>query len=89
MNMERDRDAIRQLLAGESERTWRPPDICRALHFRGKQVKQLQGLLRELVVAGAIVELRPGVYGSWPTARAASRCGWSRTTSAWRCPATR
>ena len=63
MNTQHDRDAILKLLAGEPDRTWRPAEIVAALHFRGKQIKQLQGLLRQMVLDGVIVELRPGVYG--------------------------
>lgn len=63
MNTQQDRESIQKLLAAEPGRTWRPAEICSALHFRGKQIKQLQGLLRRLVLDGAVVELRPGVYG--------------------------
>ena len=63
MNTDKDRDAIQKLIAGTPDQTWRPPDICRALEFRGKQVKHLPGILRQMVVDGQIAELRPGVYG--------------------------
>jgi ribonuclease R len=63
MNTQQDRESIQKLLAAEPGRTWRPAEICSALHFRGKQIKQLQSLLRRLVLDGAVVELRPGVYG--------------------------
>ena len=41
MNTQQDRESIQKLLAAEPGRTWRPAEICSALHFRGKQIKQL------------------------------------------------
>ena len=63
MNADKDRAALLALFAQEPEKTWLPKDIATALHFRGKQIKHLQGVLRQLVLDGAIVELRPGVFG--------------------------
>ena len=63
MNQDQDRLSIQTLFAREPEKTWQPADICAALEFRGKQIKKLQGLLRHMVVEGAIVELRPGFFG--------------------------
>ncbi len=63
MNIEIDRAHIRTLLAQDTEKVWRPAEISTALQLRGKQHKQLPGLLRRMVLAGEIVELRPGVFG--------------------------
>ena len=63
MNIEQDFTEIQALFAREPEKTWQPREICAALDFRGKQIKQLQGVLRRMVVDGLIVELRPGVFG--------------------------
>jgi ribonuclease R len=63
MNIDKDRIAVQYLFESEPEQTWQPQDICRTLGFRGKQVKQLQSLLRQMIVDGAIVELRPNVFG--------------------------
>jgi ribonuclease R len=63
MNTDKDCEAIVKLIQTDAEKTWRPSDICQALDFRGKQVKHLNGLLREMVRDGMIAELRPGTYG--------------------------
>lgn len=72
MNDDKDRTAILTLLTREPEKTWLPKDLCVALQLRGKQVKRLRGVLRQLVLDGAIVELRPGVYGVGKAADLAS-----------------
>lgn len=63
MNIDKDRMAIQYLFESAPEQTWQPQDICRTLGLRGKQVKFLQGVLRQMIIDGAIVELRPNVYG--------------------------
>jgi exoribonuclease R len=63
MNKDKDCDDVLKLIQAGAEQTWRPVDICRALNFRGKQVKHLDGLLRQMVRDGMIAELRPGVFG--------------------------
>lgn len=68
MNIEKDHTDIQALFARDTEKTWRPTEICAALEFRGKQIKKLQGILRRMVVDGEIVELRPGVFALGATA---------------------
>lgn len=68
MNQEKDHTDIQALFARDTEKTWRPTEICAALEFRGKQIKKLQGILRRMVVDGEIVELRPGVFALGATA---------------------
>ncbi|MFZ4397365.1 MAG: hypothetical protein ACOYOU_17260, partial [Kiritimatiellia bacterium] len=68
MNQEKDHTDIQALFAQDTEKTWRPAEICAALAFRGKQIKQLQGSLRRMVMDGEIVELRPGVFALGKTA---------------------
>ena len=55
--------AILERFGRDPERTWHPKEIAVALELRGKQLKHLEGQLRQAVAAGSIVELRPGVYG--------------------------
>ncbi len=63
MNPDKDRIAVQYLFESEPERAWPVPEICTTLGFHGKQLKRLQAILRQLVLDGAIVELRQGVYG--------------------------
>ena len=62
MNTEKEIASIDVLFAREPEKTWQPREICAALEFHGQQVKKLQGVLRQMVLDGRIVELRPGCF---------------------------
>ena len=63
MNTDNDRADIQALFSREPEKTWQPKEICGALELRGKQIKKLQGLLRQMVLDGAIAEIRSGYFG--------------------------
>jgi ribonuclease R len=63
MNTDQDRTSILNLVSAEPEKAWRPNEIAATLQFRGKQLKHLQGILRQMVRDGQIVELRPNVFG--------------------------
>ncbi len=60
---DQDAEALQQLFAREPERAWRPGEIAAALGLRGPRAQRLRPELDRLARAGAIVALRPGVYG--------------------------
>ena len=62
-NIEQDLDVLRRRFESEPERPWRPRELAEALGFRGRRMQTLRQALDKLVRDGAIVELRPGVFG--------------------------
>jgi ribonuclease R len=62
-NMDQDLIAIRYLFETEPERSWKPQEIAATLGFRGKRLPVLQLAMATLTREGALVEIRPGVFG--------------------------
>ena len=62
-NIEQDLDALRRRFESEPERSWRPRELAEALGFRGRRVQTMRQALGALAREGAIVEIRPGVFG--------------------------
>ena len=62
-NIEQDLDVLRRRFESEPERSWRPRELAAELGFRGHRVQTLNQALGALTRDGAIVEIRPGVFG--------------------------
>ena len=62
-NIEHDLALLRQRFESEPERSWRPRELAAAMNYRGRRVQALQQALDTLARDGAIVEIRPGVFG--------------------------
>ena len=62
-NIERDLALLRQQFESEPERSWRPRELAAALNYSGRRVQTLRQALDTLARDGAIVEIRPGVFG--------------------------
>ncbi|MCL1887980.1 MAG: VacB/RNase II family 3'-5' exoribonuclease [Kiritimatiellaeota bacterium] len=62
MNKNNDMDAVRYLLESDPGQAWRPPQIAATLGLRGKPLKNLPKILRDLEAEGAAVQTKPGAY---------------------------
>jgi ribonuclease R len=60
MKEDKEKIAIQYLFESEPEHAWTPADIIRTLGFRGKQIKRLQEMLRQMAHDGEIVPIRQG-----------------------------
>ena len=63
MTDNKEKIAIQYLFESEPEHAWTAPDISRTLGFRGKQIKRLHELLKQMAHDGEIVQIRKdGAY---------------------------
>ena len=56
----KEKIAIQYLFESEPDHAWTAKDISQTLGFRGKQIKRLHDLLKEMVRDGEIVMIRKG-----------------------------